>query len=153
MLANKQRSDQPRRPEQLAASNLHHGFCVASGLRSACHAVRCGDLDAISISCQLMQAPPQRCANSTSAHARLRKLRPHVRATLAAACIGEVGFDVGQPDMIRPAVSVGLDVVAAAVIAAIDQHVADAGGAQLAEGDLLGVGGHGWRLVLARFDP
>jgi hypothetical protein len=30
MLANKQRSDQPRRPEQLAASNLHHGFCVAA---------------------------------------------------------------------------------------------------------------------------
>ena len=31
----------------------------------------------------------------------------------------------------------------AAVIAAIDQHVADAGGAHFAEGDFLGVGGHG----------
>ena len=34
-------------------------------------------------------------------------------------------------------VSVGFDVMAAAVIAAIDQHVADAGFAHLAEGDLL----------------
>ena len=39
------------------------------------------------------------------------------------------------------------------VIAAVDQDVTDAGGAHLAEGDFLWVGGHGWRLLLARFDP
>jgi len=37
------------------------------------------------------------------------------------------------------AVGVGLDVMAAAVIAAIDQHVTDARGAHLAEGDFGGV--------------
>jgi hypothetical protein len=40
---------------------------------------------------------------------------------------GEVRFDIRQPDVIAPAVRVGFDVVAAAMIAAIDQHVADAG--------------------------
>jgi hypothetical protein len=57
------------------------------------------------------------------AHAGLRKLRPHVRAALATARTGKVCFDVGEPDIIGPAVSVGLDVMATAVIAAIDQRV------------------------------
>jgi hypothetical protein len=39
------------------------------------------------------------------------------------------------------------------VIAAIDQHVADAVCAQLAEGDLLWVGGHGWRVGTGPFRP
>ena len=70
---------QRRRPEVLELRPRRHGshwqraiftrLLRGSGLRSACHAVRCGDLDAMSISCQLMHAPPQRCANSTSAHA------------------------------------------------------------------------------------
>jgi hypothetical protein len=38
--------------------------------------------------------------------------------------------------MMGPAVGAERDVVAAAVVAAIDQHVADAGCAHLAEGDL-----------------
>jgi hypothetical protein len=44
---------------------------------------------------------------------------------------------VDEPDMniIHPLVGVGFDVMAAAVIAAVDQHIADAGGAHLAEGD------------------
>ena len=46
--------------------------------------------------------------------------------------------------MIRPEVGADPDVVAAMMIAAIDQHIADAGGAHLAEGDFLRVvGGHG----------
>jgi hypothetical protein len=49
----------------------------------------------------------------------LRKFRPHVRAALAAACTGEVRFDVGEPDVIGPTVSVGFDVMAAAVIASL----------------------------------
>jgi hypothetical protein len=39
--------------------------------------------------------------------------------------------------MIQPAVGADRDVVAAEVIAAIDQHIADAGCAQFAEGDFL----------------
>ena len=61
--------------------------------------------------------------------------RPHFRAALAAARADEVRFDVGQPHMMGPAVGAERDVVAAAVVAAIDQHVADAGFAHLAEGD------------------
>jgi hypothetical protein len=47
------------------------------------------------------------------------------------------------------AVSVGFDVMAAVVIAAVDQHIANAGLAHFAEGDFLGDGRH-WlaRLVL-----
>jgi hypothetical protein len=50
-------------------------------------------------------------------------------------------------------VSVGFDVMAAAVIAAIDQHVADAGFAHLAEGDLLRGGRRGWRFGTGPFRP
>jgi hypothetical protein len=42
---------------------------------------------------------------------------------------------VGEPDIVGPTVSVGFDVMAAAVIAAIDQHIANAGCAHFAEGD------------------
>jgi hypothetical protein len=46
--------------------------------------------------------------------------------------------------MIGPAVGADRDLVAAAVIAAIDQHIADAGGAHFSEGDFLRlIGGHG----------
>ena len=41
---------------------------------------------------------------------------------------------------IRPAVGVDLDVVAATMIATIDQHIADAGFANFPEGDFLRVG-------------
>jgi hypothetical protein len=46
-------------------------------------------------------------------------------------------LDVGQANIVGLAVGVGFDVMAAAVIAAIDQHVADAGCAHFAEGDFL----------------
>ncbi|MGY4378296.1 hypothetical protein ACVWZR_006578 [Bradyrhizobium sp. i1.3.1] len=74
---------------------------------------------------------------TTRAHAAVRKLRPHLRAALAAAAANKSRLDVGKPRIIRPAVSVGLDVMAATVIAAMDQHIAHAGFAHLAEGDLL----------------
>ena len=55
----------------------------------------------------------------------------------------QTNFNVRQANVIGPAVGVGLDVVAAAVVAQIDQHVVDAGGAHFAEGDLDGrVGVH-----------
>jgi hypothetical protein len=52
----------------------------------------------------------------------------------AAACTGEVGFDVGEPDIIGP--TVGFHMMAATMIAAIDIDVADAGRAHVAECDL-----------------
>jgi hypothetical protein len=57
----------------------------------------------------------------------------------------DLRLDVGGPDVIGPAVSIDLDVMAATMVAAVDQLVADAGGAHLAEGDLLRVGRHGFR--------
>ena len=59
------------------------------------------------------------------------ELRPHFRAALAAARADEARFDVGESNNIGPAVSARLDVVAAAVVAAIDQPIADAGCAHL----------------------
>ena len=44
--------------------------------------------------------------------------------------------------LIGPALGTDRDVVAAAVIAAIDQHIADAGCAHFAEDDFLRAGGH-----------
>jgi hypothetical protein len=44
--------------------------------------------------------------------------------------------------MVRPEVGADPDVVAAMMIAAIDQHVADAGGAHFAEGDFLRMVGY-----------
>ena len=58
----------------------------------------------------------------------------------AAHAADEARFDVGEPGIVAPAVSAGLDVMAAAMIAAVDQHVTDAGCAHLAEGDLLRAG-------------
>jgi hypothetical protein len=48
------------------------------------------------------------------------------------------GFDVGEAD-IGPAVCVGFDVVAASMVAAVDQHIADAGFAHFAEGHFCGL--------------
>jgi len=45
---------------------------------------------------------------------------------------------------------VDVDVMAAMVIAAIDQHIVDFGFARLAEGDLLLIGRHGLRFVVNR---
>jgi hypothetical protein len=72
------------------------------------------------------------------------KLRPHLGAALAAACAGKARFDVREPDIISPTVSIGLDAVRTAVIATIDQDIAHAAGAHLAEGDFVG------RAVIAR---
>jgi hypothetical protein len=55
-----------------------------------------------------------------------------------------VRFNVRQPYMIGPTVGVDRG-LAATMIAAIDQHVADAGGVHLAEGDFLREGCHGCR--------
>ena len=68
------------------------------------------------------------------------KIRPDVGAAPAARLTDEAIFDVGQPDIVRPLIGADRDVVAALVIAAIDQDAANAGFAHLAKGDLLGSG-------------
>jgi hypothetical protein len=81
-------------------------------------------------------------------HPRARKLRPNFGTTLATARAREAWLDVRQPDVVGPAVRIGLDVVAAPMVAAVDQHLAHAGCAQLAEG--LGVGGRGRGVSIPR---
>ena len=77
---------------------------------------------------------------SIGAHARLPKCRPHLGTLFAAGAADKTRLDVGKPDMIRPAIGAGGDVVAAVVVAAVDQHRVDTGCAQFAERDLLRVG-------------
>ena len=66
------------------------------------------------------------------------KIWPDVGSALAAFLADEPFFDVGEPDIVRPRIGADRDVVAALVIAAIDQDAANAGFAHLAEGDPLG---------------
>lgn len=73
--------------------------------------------------------------NSAGPHLRQRKLRPHFRATFAAGGADEVRLDIRQPDMVGPAIRVDLGRVAATIIAAVNQHVADAAATHFAEGD------------------
>ena len=67
---------------------------------------------------------------------------PDVRTGVAAGRTDKGGLDVGQPDVIRPSISIEGDGMPAAIIAAIDQHAAHAGGAHLGKGDLLDGVGH-----------
>jgi hypothetical protein len=72
------------------------------------------------------------------------------RAAFAAGGADEIRLDVGQPDMIGPAVGADRDMVAALVVPAIDQNIADTGCAQFAERDFLRVGRHGGPSSLSR---
>ena len=81
----------------------------------------------------------------TAAHFARSELRSDLPSALAALGAEELRLDVRQPHVVGPAVSIDLDVMAATMVAAVDQHVARAGCAHLAEGDLLRVGRHGFR--------
>ena len=50
-----------------------------------------------------------------------RKQRPDIGATVAASLTGELRFEIGQPDMIGPAIGVDHDRMRAFVIGAIDE--------------------------------
>jgi len=65
------------------------------------------------------------------------KIRPHIRAPLAAGAADEVRLDIGQPDIIVPSLGADRDRVAALVIRAVDQN-ADQAHRQFPEGDLGG---------------
>jgi hypothetical protein len=64
---------------------------------------------------------------------------PNIRAPLATGLADEA-VRIGQPDMVGPLAAAHLNRMAAAVVGAIDQHVADTHLAHLAEVDLLGAG-------------
>ena len=79
---------------------------------------------------------------SPVAHHRRRRfipieVRPHIRATMAAGATDETRFNVGQPEIIGPAVTVDGNRMAATVISAIDQQPTDALGTHVSEGDFL----------------
>ena len=69
-------------------------------------------------------------------------IRPNVGTALPAGGADEARFDIGQPDVIGPAIGINGRRVAATMVGGIDQHVAHASGAHLGEGDLLHGVGH-----------
>ena len=94
----------------------------------------------------------RRCVRDQSATPARRRL--HVSSwresgvRIESTCRTVRGVDaaarasIRQPDVIAPAVGIGLDVVRAAVVAAVDQDLGDALVAEFAEGDFLRGGGH-----------
>ena len=71
------------------------------------------------------------------------KIRSDIRAFLAAELAGEAGLDVGQPNVVWPAIAADRGPMAALVIRAIDQETANTTCVHFSECDLLaGEGGH-----------
>jgi hypothetical protein len=70
------------------------------------------------------------------AYACAREQAPDVGTSLAAGLADELRLNVGQPDMVRPAIGTHLNRVAAPVIRAIYQEIANPGGAHFSKGDL-----------------
>jgi hypothetical protein len=72
------------------------------------------------------------------------EIRADVGTSLAACLADEPGFQIGQPDIIRPSVGADCGPVAAPIVGAINEQPANASAAHLSEGDLLaGKFGHG----------
>jgi hypothetical protein len=67
--------------------------------------------------------------------------------SLAACLADEPGFEIGQPDIIRPLVRAHGCPMAAMMVRAVDQKPGHASGAHLGEGDLL-LAGEGWHAPL-----
>jgi hypothetical protein len=75
--------------------------------------------------------PHSRCEHQLNAfndshrlhrHLVSMKIRPDVRATMAAGSASEAGLKIAQPEIVRPLVPADGDGMAALVIAAIDQQ-------------------------------
>src|SRR6202023_2315604 len=60
---------------------------------------------------------------------------PDIGTSLPAGLANEQRFDVGEPDVVRPAIAADCRGVAAFVIRAIGQEIANPGGAHFSEGD------------------
>jgi hypothetical protein len=65
------------------------------------------------------------------------EIRANVGTFPSASLASEARLDIGQPDIIRPAVAADCRRMAAPVVRAIDQETANARGAHFSEGDLL----------------
>jgi len=65
------------------------------------------------------------------------EVRPHAGATMAIGAADESRLNIGQPGIIRPAIAIDRNRMAAAVVSAIDQQAANALGTQVGEGDFL----------------
>ena len=66
------------------------------------------------------------------------EVRPDVCSAPPASGADETRLKVGLPNVIRPGIGAGRDVMRTVIVAAIDQDAANAGFAHLAEGDPLG---------------
>jgi hypothetical protein len=66
-----------------------------------------------------------------------RKQRPDIGATVAASLTGELRFEIGQPDMVWPAIGVDHDRMRAFVIGAIDEKPGGARRSHFPESDFL----------------
>ena len=75
------------------------------------------------ITASAFNMPTSRYPQLAGAHATLRKVRSDIRASLAADLAHEARLDIRQLEFIRPALAADRDVVAAMVIAAVDQHI------------------------------
>jgi hypothetical protein len=53
----------------------------------------------------------------------LPEQRPNIGAAATASIAHKEILDIGQPDMIRPAIGVDRDVVGASIVSTLDQHV------------------------------
>ena len=66
------------------------------------------------------------------------EVRPHVSAALAAGRANEARLDIGQPDIIGPAIAADGDRMTAAKVPAINEDPAHAHVAHFGEGDTIG---------------
>jgi hypothetical protein len=82
-------------------------------------------------------------SKSPGASARLVPIRitPDIGTTLATRRANEPVLDIRQPNVIRPAITVHRDIVAATVVLTKDQEPAHALGAEFGKGDFLRAAG------------
>jgi hypothetical protein len=84
--------------------------------------------------------PTNGTSKSPSERTRLIPIRitPDVGTALAARRANEAVLYIRQPNVIRPAITVHLDIVTAPIVLTKDQEPAHALGAEFGKGDLLG---------------
>jgi len=77
----------------------------------------------------------------------------NVGTTPTAGLTGELRLQLGQADIVRPLIGGDRGPVRAAIVGAIDQQAANAGGSHFGEGDLLAGQGDGHVSILGRPVP